>query len=67
VSRNPRKLSRPTGAKDELEAMTPVLMVLSRLLARLQTMLARTGLTTFANLWEGGILALAVPMPDTHT
>ena len=36
------------GAKHELEAMTPVFMVLCWLLARLQTMLARTGFTIFA-------------------
>ena len=47
--------------------MTPVFMVLSWLLARLQTMLARTGFTIFAKFRKGGILALAAPMPDTYT
>lgn len=54
------------GVKHELEAMTPVLTVVSRLLARLQTMLARTGLTIFAKVLEGDILALAAPMPDPY-
>lgn len=54
-------------AKHELETVTPVLMVLSWLPARLQTTLARAGLTIFVKFWEGGILALAAPVPDTYT
>lgn len=54
-------------AKHELEPVTPVLVVLPWLLARLQTTLARAGLTVFVKFWEGGILALAAPVPDTCT
>lgn len=55
------------GAKHELETMTLVLMVLSWLLAKLQTMLARTGLIISAKVREGGILILAAPVLDPYT
>lgn len=61
------RLALHPGVKRELEASTPVLTVLPWLLVRLQTMLARTGLTIFAKVREGGILALAAPVSDTYT
>lgn len=57
-------LALHTGVKHELEAMAHVPMVVSWLLGRLQTVLARTGLTIFAKVQEGGILTLAAPVPD---